>query len=112
MGENDELDEEDSCPPDLEAVDVVPPQQQQHQQVQPQQQQQEFQLEANSELIRNLCIALKTGMEAYQGTESYEPSADELIDVLKNLENLAALNPALYRAIVDQIKGNQVEDQV
>ena len=45
-------------------------------------------------------------MEAYQGTESYEPSADELIDVLKNLENLAALNPALYRAIVDQIKGN------
>jgi len=116
LEENGELDEEDSCPPDLEAVDVVPPQQQQQQQqqVQPQQQQQqqEFQLEANSELIRNLCIALKTGMEAYQGTESYEPSADELIDVLKNLENLAALNPALYRAIVDQIKGNQVEDQV
>ena len=45
-------------------------------------------------------------MEAYQGTmSSYEPSADELIDVLKNLENLAAINPALYRAIVDQIKG-------
>merc|ERR1712212_647232 len=36
----------------------------------------------------------------------YEPSADELIDVLKNLENLAAGNPALYRSIVDQIKGS------
>merc|ERR1719351_205400 len=36
--------------------------------------------------------------------DNYEPSADELIDVLKNLENLAAVNPALYRAIVDQIK--------
>ena len=44
-------------------------------------------------------------MEAYQGEGTYEPSADELIDVLKNLENLAAANPALYRAIVDQIKG-------
>merc|ERR1712013_507067 len=29
---------------------------------------------------------------------------DELIDVLKNLENLAAGNPSLYRSIVDQIK--------
>jgi len=38
--------------------------------------------------------------------EGYEPSADELIDVLKNLENLAAGNPALYRSIVDQIKGS------
>ena len=44
-------------------------------------------------------------MEVYQGEGTYEPSADELIDVLKNLENLAAANPALYRAIVDQIKG-------
>ena len=44
-------------------------------------------------------------MEAYNGSESYEPSADELIDVLKSLENLAAQNPALYKAIVDQIKG-------
>merc|ERR1719350_1904974 len=35
----------------------------------------------------------------------YEPSADELIDVLKNLENLAAAEPQLYRTIVDQIKG-------
>merc|ERR550539_502442 len=35
----------------------------------------------------------------------YEPSADELIDVLKNLENLAAADPQLYHTIVDQIKG-------
>jgi len=41
--------------------------------------------------------------------ESYEPSADELIDVLKNLENLAAANPALYKSLVGQIKGNAVE---
>ena len=41
------------------------------------------------------------------GDEGYEPSADELIDVLKNLENLAAANPGLYRAIVEQIKGRQ-----
>jgi len=40
------------------------------------------------------------------GDEGYEPSADELIDVLKNLENLAAGNPDLYRSIVDQIKGS------
>ena len=44
-------------------------------------------------------------MDHYRQTEGYEPTADELIDVLKNLENLAAANPALYRAIVDQIKG-------
>ena len=41
------------------------------------------------------------------GDQGYEPSADELIDVLKNLENLAAANPGLYRAIVEQIKGRQ-----
>merc|ERR1712013_627002 len=40
------------------------------------------------------------------GNEGYEPSADELIDVLKNLENLAAGNPSLYRSIVDQVKGS------
>ena len=47
------------------------------------------------------------------GDGAYEPSADELIDVLKNLENLAALNPGLYRTIVEQIKGkkNLVEGQ-
>jgi len=38
------------------------------------------------------------------GDDAYEPSADELIDVLKNLENMAAANPALYRSIVGQIK--------
>jgi len=43
----------------------------------------------------------------FPGQDSgYEPSADELIDVLKNLENLAAGNPGLYRSIVDQIKVN------
>ena len=41
------------------------------------------------------------------GDAGYEPSADELIDVLKNLENLAAANPGLYRTIVEQIKGKQ-----
>ena len=39
-------------------------------------------------------------------TKSKEPSADELIEVLKNLEQLASKNPALYRAITDQIKVN------
>jgi len=42
------------------------------------------------------------------GDEGYEPSADELIDVLKNLENLAAANPGLYRTIVEQIKGTSI----
>ena len=47
-------------------------------------------------------------MQNYQDMgENYEPSADELIDVLKNLENLAAINPALYRAIVEQIKSKE-----
>merc|ERR1719347_2387584 len=41
-------------------------------------------------------------------TPGYEPSADELIEVLKNLENLAAADPALYRTIVDQIKGGPI----
>jgi len=82
----------------------------QHQQVELNQQQrttaqQDFvNLDTDSELLRNLAIAIKAGMEVYQGEGTYEPSADELIDVLKNLENLAAANPALYRAIVDQIK--------
>jgi len=44
------------------------------------------------------------------GDEGYEPSADELIDVLKNLENLAAGNPGLYRSIVDQIKVANLSD--
>merc|ERR1711963_476832 len=113
-----EVDEEDSCPPDLEAVELQP--QQVHQQPEPQQvhqappppsvpqQQDPFAgLDPTSDLVRNLAIAIKTSMETYKGQGgTYEPSADELIDVLKNLENLAAQNPALYRAIVDQIKGN------
>merc|ERR1712184_38926 len=100
-----------SCPPDLEAVEL--------QQQQQQEQQSSVQNNLNnksdagelnlqgldSDLVRNLAIAIKTSMESYQGSGgTYEPSADELIDVLKNLENLAAINPALYRAIVDQIK--------
>ena len=41
-----------------------------------------------------------------ENQQSKEPSADEIIDVLKNLEQLASKNPALYRAITDQIKLN------
>merc|ERR1711981_1116563 len=100
-----------SCPPDLEAVELQQHHQQQQQLLQKQQQQQQQQqespflgLDPNSDLVRNLAIAIKTSMETYKGEGTYEPSADELIDVLKNLENLAAINPALYRAIVDQIK--------
>merc|ERR1719288_204894 len=114
-----EVDEEDSCPPDLEAVELQQQQQQQRQQQQQfeklqqqqqyQQQQQEQQSSVqnnlnnksdagelnlqglDSDLVRNLAIAIKTSMESYQGSGgTYEPSADELIDVLKNLENLAA----------------------
>jgi len=52
----------------------------------------------------------QTSMAGYGDTETpgYEPSADELIEVLKNLENLAAADPALYRTIVDQIKGGPI----
>merc|ERR1712045_810256 len=123
-----EVDEEDSCPPDLEAVELQEQQQQQRQQ---QQQEQQSSVQNNlnnksdacelnlqgldSDLVRNLAIAIKTSMESYQGSGgTYEPSADELIDVLKNLENLAAQNPALYRAIVDQIKvchSNEIPEQ-
>merc|ERR1712115_758012 len=92
---------------DLEAVEEVQVQQQVQQQQQEVHQQQSEQEKLNqfldSDLIRNLTIAIKAGMDNYQGMESYEPSADELINVLKNLENLAAASPALYRAIVDQI---------
>merc|ERR1712212_721273 len=59
----------------------------------------------NPNIVRELTLAIKESMQNYQDMgDNYEPSADELIDVLKNLENLAAVNPALYRAIVDQIK--------
>merc|ERR1719412_1392808 len=134
-----EVDEEDSCPPDLEAVELQQQQQQQQQQQRHHQQQQQQAVEAqrpvqqeqlpvqnlksdvlnleglDSDLVRNLAIAIKASMENYQGLGgTYEPSADELIDVLKNLENLAAQNPALYRAIVDQIKvchSNEIPEQ-
>jgi len=50
-------------------------------------------------------VEVQEGVDMGQfGDEGYEPSADELIDVLKNLENLAAANPGLYRTIVEQIK--------
>jgi len=53
----------------------------------------------------------QTSMVGYgEETPGYEPSADELIEVLKNLENLAAADPALYRTIVDQIKVANVCD--
>jgi len=112
-------DEEDfSGPPALETIEV---QQQQLQQEREQNltQQQEEQIvqqfaqqnvseehqQFNQAIVRELAIAIKESMQNYQDMgENYEPSADELIDVLKNLENLAAINPALYRAIVDQIK--------
>ncbi len=42
------------------------------------------------------------------GSGCHEPSADELIDVLRDLENLAASNPQLYKAIVEQIKSNKI----
>merc|ERR1711963_1391078 len=59
----------------------------------------------------NLVMLFNESMQNYQDMgENYEPSADELINVLKNLENLAALNPALYRAIVDQINVNQADE--
>jgi len=50
-------------------------------------------------------VPATTEMVGEQGC--YEPSADELIDVLKNLENLAAANPVLYKSIVGQIKDSQ-----
>merc|ERR1712110_1104984 len=113
-----EVDEEDSCPPDLEAVELHQQQQEQQSAVQNNLNNKSDAGELNhlqgldSDLVRNLAIAIKTSMESYQGSGgTYEPSADELIDVLKNLENLAAQNPALYRAIVDQIKGNHHQEK-
>jgi len=50
------------------------------------------------------------GMGGYGQDSGYEPSADELIEVLKNLENLAAADPQLYRTIVDQIKVANITD--
>merc|ERR1719158_1018382 len=122
---NESLDDEEdfSGPPALETIEV---QQQQLQQEREQNLvQQEEQLsqfvqqnvsgehqEFNQAIVRELAIAIKESMQNYQEMgENYEPSADELIDVLKNLENLAAINPALYRAIVDQIKTPTANDE-
>jgi len=52
----------------------------------------------------------QTSMGGYGDNQGYEPSADELIEVLKNLENLAAADPGLYRTIVDQIKVANISD--
>jgi len=109
-------DEEDlSCPPDLEEVSQkcdVPELEEACDRVE-----EEAAIRAGVEavttaasfsdnVVQALTQAIKESMQNYQDMgDNYEPSADELIDVLKNLENLAAVNPALYRAIVDQIKG-------
>ena len=56
------MDEEDGCPPDLEAVEEVQVQQQQQQQQQVQQQQLDQEKPnqfLDSDLIRNLTIAIK-----------------------------------------------------
>ena len=64
------MDEEDGCPPDLEAVEVQVQQQQQQQQLVQQQVQQQLQQDTSiqqeklkqfldSDLIRNLTIAIK-----------------------------------------------------
>jgi len=111
-------DEEDfSCPPELE--EIIEVQQQQIQERQQALDQQEEHVNVlntlvqqsvsedhqhfSQTIVRELAIAIKESMQSYQEMGEFEPSADELIDVLKNLENLAAINPALYRAIVDQI---------
>merc|ERR1712186_252351 len=102
-------DEEDfSCPPALETIEVQQQQQRQREEASllnsfthQSGEQQSF----SQTVVRELALAIKESMQTYQDMgDNYEPSADELIDVLKNLENLAAINPALYRAIVDQIK--------
>lgn len=105
------IDDEDSCPPDLEEVSESV-------QAQPELDNDVAAaapaIEFNQNIVRELTLAIKESMQNYQDMgDNYEPSADELIDVLKNLENLAAVNPALYRAIVDQIKvpsNSQLED--
>jgi len=51
-----------------------------------------------------------SSMGGFGQDSGYEPSADELIEVLKNLENLAAADPGLYRTIVDQIKVANISD--
>ncbi|CAB4055476.1 unnamed protein product [Lepeophtheirus salmonis] len=49
---------------------------------------------------------LKKSMEKFTSMSSgHEPSADELIQVLKNLENLASSNTPMYLALVQLIEG-------
>uniref|UniRef100_A0A0K2U441 Uncharacterized protein n=1 Tax=Lepeophtheirus salmonis TaxID=72036 RepID=A0A0K2U441_LEPSM len=51
---------------------------------------------------------LKKSMEKFTSMSSgHEPSADELIQVLKNLENLASSNTPMYLALVQLIEANQ-----
>jgi len=125
---NESLDDEEdfSCPPALETIEVQQQQLQEREQNLIQQENLADELSGvaqqlgiggeqqpfNQSIVRELAIAIKESMQSYQDMgENYEPSADELIDVLKNLENLAAINPALYRAIVDQIKTPAVSDK-
>jgi hypothetical protein len=54
-------------------------------------------------LIQRFSFSFQNEMDRSKAG-GFEPSADELIEVLKNLENLAAANPPLYKAIVEQIK--------
>jgi len=110
-------DEEDlSCPPDLEEVSQkcdVPDLEETCERGEEEEAAIRAGVEAvpsaasfSDNVVQALTQAIKESMQNYQDMgDNYEPSADELIDVLKNLENLAAVNPALYRAIVDQIKG-------
>jgi len=110
-------DEEDlSCPPDLEEVSQkcdVPELEETCERGEEEEAAIRAGVEAvpsaasfSDNVVQALTQAIKESMQNYQDMgDNYEPSADELIDVLKNLENLAAVNPALYRAIVDQIKG-------
>ncbi|TRY80557.1 hypothetical protein TCAL_09450, partial [Tigriopus californicus] len=55
----------------------------------------------DNQLVAQLVGAMQASMEENGHSKGYEPSPDELIDVLKNLENLAASNPALYKAIIE-----------
>ena len=67
-----------------------------------------FTYRSNTQIPSYVFLDFQESMQNYQEMgDNYEPSADELIDVLKNLENLAAINPALYRAIVDRIKSKR-----
>jgi len=80
-------------------------QQQQHVQQQQQHVKEQQQVQHHVEQQQRQDIHLEDNVQN-QEWGSDEPTPDELIEVLKNLEQLAAKNPALYRAITDQIKIN------